>query len=115
MLGDHGRDLRERSGLVDVLDLDAGRESLRRGVLDVPADVEPALRLLLEILQGGRLDRINRDALARRDDADDAIPGTAPPFGANFTGRSELMPRIGMATGLRGSEDFSLSLAASPS
>ena len=36
-------------------------------------------------------------------------PGTAPPFGANFTGRSELMPRIGIADGLRcGSDgDFS--------
>ena len=28
-------------------------------------------------------------------------PGTAPPFGAKFTGRSELMPRIGIADGLR--------------
>src|SRR5690349_818981 len=66
MLGDHGRDLRQRAGLVDVLDLDARRETLRRGVLDIPADVEPTLRLLLEILQGRRLDRIDRNRLARR-------------------------------------------------
>ena len=43
------------------------------GVVDIPAHVEPALRLVLEILQRRRLDRIDRDALARRDDADDAV------------------------------------------
>ena len=42
-------------------------------LVDVPAHVEPALRLFLEILQRRRLDRIDRDALARRDDADDAV------------------------------------------
>ena len=41
-------------------------------------------------------------------------PGTAPPFGANLTGKSELMPRIGIAEGLRGASggDFNLSLTA---
>jgi hypothetical protein len=41
-------------------------------------------------------------------------PGTAPPLGANLTGRSELMPRIGIAEVLRAGSggDFSLSLTA---
>src|SRR3979409_1279883 len=39
-------------------------------------------------------------------------PGTAPPFGANLTGKSELMPRTGIADGLRAGSggDFSFSL-----
>ena len=51
------------------------RAGKRCGVdlVDIPAHVEPALRLLLEILQRRRLDRIDRDALARRHDADDAV------------------------------------------
>src|SRR5262245_23258462 len=69
MLGDDGGDLGEAAGLVDIVDADARRETLRRGLVDIPAHVEPALRLVLEILQRGRLDRIDRDALARRDDA----------------------------------------------
>src|ERR1700686_4162917 len=41
-------------------------------------------------------------------------PGTAPPFGANLTGRSELMPRTGIADGLREGSggDFSFNLTA---
>ena len=41
-------------------------------------------------------------------------PGTAPPFGANFTGRSELMPRTGMTEALRAGcgGAFSFSLTA---
>src|SRR5215475_7831762 len=49
MLGNHGRDLGETAGLVDVVDLDTGREALRRALVDIPADIEPTLRLLLEI------------------------------------------------------------------
>src|SRR5664279_5052303 len=70
MLGDHGGDLSEAAGLVDVVNHDPRRKALRRRFVDIPAHVEPALRLLLEILQRRRLDRIDRDALARRNDAD---------------------------------------------
>src|SRR6476660_6766535 len=73
MLGDHGGDLGEAAGLVDVMDQDPRRETLRHGLIDIPAYVEPALRLLLEILQRRRLDRIDRDPLARRDDPDNAV------------------------------------------
>jgi hypothetical protein len=73
VLGDDGRDLGEAAGLVDVVDADARRETLRRGLVDVPAHVEPAFRLVLVILQRRRLDRIDRDPLARRDDADNAV------------------------------------------
>src|SRR5689334_5666357 len=76
MLGDHGRDLGEAAGLVDIVDLDPCRKALRRALLvDVPAHVEPALGLLLEILQRRRLDRIDRDALAWGGDPDDSIAG----------------------------------------
>src|SRR5690349_8576478 len=73
MLGDHCRDLGEAAGFVDVVDPDARGETLRRRFVDVPPDIEPALRLFLEILQVRRLDRIDRDPLTRGDDADDAI------------------------------------------
>ena len=73
MLGDDLRDLRERARLVDRLHRDARRETLRRLLLLVPAHVEPALRIVLEFAQGRRLDRIDRDALARRENADDAV------------------------------------------
>src|SRR5713226_1848936 len=51
MLGDHGGDLGQAPGLVDIVDEDSGRKALWRGLVDVPAHVEPALRLLFEILQ----------------------------------------------------------------
>src|SRR5665213_2936528 len=73
MLGDHGGDLGKAAGLVDIVDHDPGRKALRRRIVDIPAHVEPALRLLFEILQRRRLDRIDGDALARRNDADDAV------------------------------------------
>src|SRR5450631_4758864 len=50
MFGDHGGDLGETSGLVDIVDQDPRREALRRRVVDIPANVEPALRFVLEIL-----------------------------------------------------------------
>ena len=55
--------------------LDAGREALALALVDVPAHVEPALGLVVEVLQGRRLDRIDGDPLARRHDADDALAG----------------------------------------
>src|SRR5258708_14541518 len=51
VLGDHGRDLSEAAGLVVIVDHDPRRKALRRGLVDVPAHIEPALRLLLELLQ----------------------------------------------------------------
>src|SRR5438132_10359354 len=73
MLGDHCGNLRQASGLVDIVDQDPGRKTLWRGLVDIPAHVEPALRLLLEILQRRRLNRIDRDALTWCDDADNAV------------------------------------------
>src|SRR5690242_2733774 len=51
VLGDDGGNLGEASGLVDVVNEDPRWEALRGGFVDIPAYVEPALRLLLEILQ----------------------------------------------------------------
>ena len=73
VLGDHLGDLRERAGLVHRLHRDARRKAPRRAFLLVPAHVEPALRLVLELAQRRRLDRIDGDPLARREDADDAV------------------------------------------
>src|SRR5664279_5277301 len=78
VLGDHGGDLGEASGLVDVIDEDSRRKALRRRIIDIPAHNEPALRLLLEILQRWRLDRIDRDALAGRNDPDDPVARHRP-------------------------------------
>src|ERR1700709_2806545 len=65
MFGDHGGHLGKAARLVDVVDQNPRRTTLRPRFVDIPADVEPAFRLLLEILQRGRLDRIDGDALAR--------------------------------------------------
>src|ERR1700752_955337 len=73
MLGDYGGNLGEASGLVDIVDKNSRRAALGRRLVDAPADVEPALRLLLEFLECGRLDRIDRDALPRGYDADNAV------------------------------------------
>src|SRR5260370_138676 len=70
VLGNHGGHLGQASGLVDVVDEDPRRKPLGRRIVDIPAHVEPALRLLLEILQRRRLDRIDLHALARGDDPD---------------------------------------------
>ena len=58
--------------LTDCTAIRAGKRC-GRALVDVPAHVEPALRRVLEVLQRRRLDRIDRDALARRQDADDAV------------------------------------------
>src|SRR5436190_7366869 len=50
MLGDHGGDLGEAAGFVDVMDQDPRWKTLRHGLVDIPAHVEPALRLLLKVL-----------------------------------------------------------------
>src|SRR3977135_4084638 len=51
VLGDHGGHLGEAAGLVDIVDANSRRKALRRRIVDIPAHVEPALRLLLEILE----------------------------------------------------------------
>src|SRR5258705_3303982 len=45
MLGYHGGDLRQAPGLVDIVDQDSCRKTLWRCLVDIPAHVEPALRL----------------------------------------------------------------------
>ena len=49
------------------------RKPLRHLVVDVPTHVEPALRLVFELFERLRLDRINGNALAGREDANDAV------------------------------------------
>src|SRR3954447_25882592 len=56
VLGDDGCDLGEATGLSDVIDTNARRKTLRRGLVDVPAHIEPAFRLVLVVLQRRRLD-----------------------------------------------------------
>src|SRR4051794_41958579 len=73
MIGDHLGDLRERPRLVDGLQLEPGREALRRLRIDVPAHVEPALGLVVEGGERRRLDRIDRHPFAWSQDADDAV------------------------------------------
>src|SRR5476649_2303552 len=50
MLGNDGGHLREAAGLVDVVDKNPRRKTLWRRLVDIPSNVEPALRLFLEIL-----------------------------------------------------------------
>src|SRR5437763_17158991 len=50
VLGNHSGDLGEASGLVDVVDQNARRKALRGRFVDIPAHVQPALRLFLEVL-----------------------------------------------------------------
>src|SRR5664279_3459148 len=59
VLGDHLCDLCERAGLVHRLHRDARRETARRTGFLVPAYVQPAFRLVLELTQGVRLDRVD--------------------------------------------------------
>ena len=73
VLGDHLCNLGERAGLVHRLHRDARREAARRARFLVPAHVQPAFRLVLELTQCMRLDRVDGDPLARREDADNAV------------------------------------------
>src|SRR4026207_2167435 len=72
VLGDHGGNLRQAPRFVDIVDSDPRGKTLWLRVADIPAHVKPALRLFLEILQRRRLDRIDRNALPRCNDADNA-------------------------------------------
>lgn len=45
----------------------------------VPAHVEPAFRLVVELRQFRRLDRVDRDRLSRRHDSHDAVPRDRAP------------------------------------
>src|ERR1017187_7837613 len=73
VLGDHLCNLGERAGLVHRLHRDARREAPRRARFLIPAHVQPAFRLVLELPQCMRLDRVDGDPLARREDADNAV------------------------------------------
>ena len=75
MLGNDLGDLRKRSGLVHRLQRNAGREALRRALIDVPAQIKPALRRILEIFQRRGLDWIDRNALAGGEDSHDPVTG----------------------------------------
>ena len=68
-------DLGERARRVDGRDRDPRRKALLVVLVDVPAHVDPALRLVVEGRQRRRLDRIDGDARARLHDADDAVAG----------------------------------------
>src|SRR5690348_389972 len=59
VLGDHLRDLRKRARLVDRLHRDAHGEAARRALVLVPAQVDPALGMVLVIRERRRLDRID--------------------------------------------------------
>src|SRR5579871_2997400 len=73
VLGDDLGDLGERAGLVDRLHGKPRRVTLRRRVVEVPAQIDPTLRLVLELFERRRVDRVDGDAFARRHDADDAV------------------------------------------
>ena len=96
----------ERARLVDRRDDDAGREELLALLVEVPAHVEPALRLIVEGGERRRLDWIDGDPLARRQNADDAVArhGAAvrreahrqvAPQAANRNERASLVPSPG--------------------
>src|SRR5262245_27037709 len=72
-LADHGGYLGEAARLVERGDGNLGREALCIVLVDVPGHVDPALRLLVERLQRLGMNRIDGDALARVEDADDAV------------------------------------------
>src|SRR5206468_117253 len=97
VFGDDCRQLGKASGLVDVVDQYPGRKPLRGGIVDVPAHIQPALRLLLEILQCGRLDRVNGDALTWGNDADDPVARHGSPVRGEF----DRQIRIDAADGYR--------------
>ena len=67
------RDGRKRTGLVDRGDDDAGLEARLVGLVEIPADIDPALGLLVEFRERRRLDRIDGDRLLADMDADDAV------------------------------------------
>ena len=60
--------------------LDAGRVELAV-VERVPGQVDPAVGLVVEVLQAAGEDRIDGDALSRREDADDALSGNGAGLG----------------------------------
>ncbi len=93
-------DLGQRAGLVDRRHGDLRREALGLAFVDVPAHVQPAVRLVVERGQRRGLDRIDRDPLPGSRMPTIRSPGTAPPFGAKRTGSSPLMPLIGIDFGV---------------
>src|SRR6185437_4466724 len=73
MLADHRRQAPQAARLVADGDIDAADMGAGPVALAGPGDVEPALRRLGEIGERVTIDRMDGDALAGGDDADDAI------------------------------------------
>ena len=96
VIGDDLRDLRQRAGLVDGLQLDASREALRIARIEIPTHVDPAVRLVVERGERGRLDRVDRHAFAGRQDADDPVSRHGAAFGREADRHRPLRPRIGI-------------------
>src|SRR5215813_8446573 len=92
MLGNHGRDLGQAARPVDVIDQDTRWKALGGAFVDVPAHVEPALRLFLYILRGRRLDRVDRDSLAGCDDAHDPVARYGSAVWRELDGQSRIDP-----------------------
>src|SRR5215204_1337855 len=57
---DHGSDLGERARLVEGRDLDTRRKPLAQHAFQIPAHIEPALDLVFEGAERGRLDWVDR-------------------------------------------------------
>ena len=79
--GDHA----ERAGLVEHGDDDLGRIDRLVGGLEVPAHVEPAFGLVVEIGERRRMDRVDGDALAARGCRRCARPAPRRPWAAKRT------------------------------
>src|ERR1700730_12087636 len=73
VLGDDLGYLCERAGFINRLKYNASRKALRRALVDVPAQIEPTLGHILEVLQRRRLDRVDGDSLAGGENADNAV------------------------------------------
>ena len=87
--------------LIDCRAMRAGKRCGSLGV-DVPAHVDPAVGLVVEGGEGGRLDRVDRDALAGRQDADDAVSRHGAAIGREAHRQVvRPAPRIGIAAGRR--------------
>src|SRR5579885_993389 len=68
-------DLPQSAWLIDGNGAQPRGEELVPAFLNVPAHIDPALRLVIELPEIGRLDWINGDSLAGREDADNAVAG----------------------------------------
>ena len=72
-IADDRRRYAQRAWLVQAIQQNARGKNIVAVLVDVPAHVEPAVGLVLERHQSGRLDGVNRDALTRRENANNPI------------------------------------------